>query len=341
MKLRALAFTSCAALLLAGCSDDLAGPAEPAGPSPAMAPISTLEVIDFESELHRKQLFNVYTNLGTGPIGVRGKSPFVGAPNAAVVYDSANPETWDLDLGTPSAACGGPGNGTQTGAGTPYENCRDLGKVLIVNDAVFDGDNDGLVNRADDFNQTAYDNVWLFFSFDQIGPQTVQSITALDIDGNAPNPRVELYDADTTLVASYSIPSDMPDNGSTIVDLGGTPNVSFVKVYLNGSGAIDELVLGESVPAPAQLGDLVWCDENENGIQDGTEPGLAGVTIDLTCTAADGTVTNLSTVTDATGSYLFTDLPPGACTVTVDASTAPDGCDNIGDCPVTMDVDLD
>ena len=62
------------------------------------------------------------------------------------------------------------------------------------------------------------------------------------------------------------------------------------------------------------VGDYVWLDSNRNGIQDAGEKGIAGVT--LTLTGPDGNpVTNVNgtvvapTTTDASGKYLFENLP--------------------------------
>ena len=65
---------------------------------------------------------------------------------------------------------------------------------------------------------------------------------------------------------------------------------------------------------PGSIGNFVWSDNNNNGIQDGGEPGIAGVTVTLT-----GCGLSLTTTTDVNGAYLFSNLPP--CTYTVTFGT--------------------
>ena len=57
------------------------------------------------------------------------------------------------------------------------------------------------------------------------------------------------------------------------------------------------------------LGDRVFNDFDNNGIQNGTEPGLAGVTVTLTGTDSSGNAVTQTTTTSATGTYSFTGLP--------------------------------
>lgn len=60
---------------------------------------------------------------------------------------------------------------------------------------------------------------------------------------------------------------------------------------------------------PASLGDFVWNDTNQNGVQNAGEPGIQGVTVKLY--ACDGTEL-ATTVTDINGFYGFTGLKPGS-----------------------------
>jgi hypothetical protein len=61
------------------------------------------------------------------------------------------------------------------------------------------------------------------------------------------------------------------------------------------------------------IGDCVWFDENEDGLQNDGESGVEGVTVTLY--DADGNAV-ATTTTDAECGYLFTGLPPGDYTVT-------------------------
>ena len=71
---------------------------------------------------------------------------------------------------------------------------------------------------------------------------------------------------------------------------------------------------------PGQIGDTVYCDENDDGVQQGGEPGIPGVQVDIDC---EGVFTD-SQVTDADGMYLFVDIPAGlACEVAVNLPTGP------------------
>ena len=76
------------------------------------------------------------------------------------------------------------------------------------------------------------------------------------------------------------------------------------------AGIIDKPTVFDS---KATVGDRVWNDLNNNGIQDAGEPGLAGVIVTLY--AANGTTVIATTTTDALGNYLFTNLDAGSYVV--------------------------
>ncbi len=65
---------------------------------------------------------------------------------------------------------------------------------------------------------------------------------------------------------------------------------------------------------PGALGDLVWEDQNQNGVQDNGELGLAGVEVLLF--DDNGNLVG-SQITSGSGSYLFNDLEPSAYRVVI------------------------
>jgi protocatechuate 3,4-dioxygenase beta subunit len=150
---------------------------------------------------------------------------------------------------------------------------------------------------------------------------------------------VQLRDGDGNLIATtttdsagnYSFPNLIPGDyqvrtvtpaGAThVTDADGTGNgANLIEVTLVGTNVTGRdflLNLGTSV-----LGDRVWHDTKQNGIQDPDEPGIAGVTVSLSGTDNLGNTIVLTTVTDGSGFYAFPGLLPGTYVVTF---TAPSG----------------
>ena len=85
-------------------------------------------------------------------------------------------------------------------------------------------------------------------------------------------------------------------------DLSSRVQVKAADVF--GNTAIEEVEIFGS----ARIGDFVWQDDNGNGLQDGGEPRLAGVGVELF--KATDTLVH-SAVTDSQGAYSFTDLVAG------------------------------
>ncbi len=108
----------------------------------------------------------------------------------------------------------------------------------------------------------------------------------------------------------YEISKSNPSNYNSLADAdGGNPD-SITKM-----GNAIPLGMGQDAvnrdfeleAHPGLIGDLVWHDLDGDGIQDGGEPGLAGVVVNLR-DSGGGFV--ISTTTDANGVYTFT-TPPG------------------------------
>ena len=68
------------------------------------------------------------------------------------------------------------------------------------------------------------------------------------------------------------------------------------------------LTLDFGVFQPASIGDFIWNDANNDGIQDAGEPGIPGVTVNLYDDS--GTTLIATTTTDTDGLYRFTNLEP-------------------------------
>jgi hypothetical protein len=81
----------------------------------------------------------------------------------------------------------------------------------------------------------------------------------------------------------------------------------------------------------ATLTGYVYLDLNDDGVKQPAEPGIAGVTLTLTFTDAQGHSHSLAAQTASTGAYLFTNLAPGFYTITeTQPSGYADGQDAIG-----------
>ncbi|MGA5821202.1 SdrD B-like domain-containing protein [Kitasatospora sp. NPDC094028] len=84
-----------------------------------------------------------------------------------------------------------------------------------------------------------------------------------------------------------------------------------------------------TAPTNNALGDFVWQDLDGSGIQQPGEPGIPGVTVNLLDgngqPVRDKNGKPVTTVTDATGHYLFDNLPDGSYQVQFDLTTLPTG----------------
>jgi protocatechuate 3,4-dioxygenase beta subunit len=284
------------------------------------------ETIDFEGLATGSEVSEVFASGGSGPIRVRATNPSMPDSNAAAIFDSANPTGGDTDLGTPNNACknGGPGNGTDpdVGPGGEFENCTPLGNLLIIQSENCLVETKGQINCPNDIGFTNIDAP-IVFDFSTLGSVTLLEMTFVDIDGNRPDPAVELLDASGNLLSTFDVPNTMPDNGVAVINLGPTSDVVTMIVHLNGPGAIDDIVFKKPMNVcTGSIGDVLWHDLNRDGIQDAGEPGIEGVSIDIIGSKGN---TIASQVTKSNGLYKFTGLCAGDYTVAVDETTLAPG----------------
>ena len=145
------------------------------------------------------------------------------------------------------------------------------------------------------------------------------------------------YLFDNLLPGDYSIKVTPPTGDIfTLKGVGADFTVDSDTDRFDGTTAVTHLTSGEDdrtwdagVLAPASLGNFVWEDLNDNGIQDSGEPGVNGVTVHLLDNlgnpvpnpndigGADYTTTT-ATVSSVDGAYKFTGLFPGVYTVKFD-----------------------
>ncbi len=140
------------------------------------------------------------------------------------------------------------------------------------------------------------------------------------------------YSVGFTLPANYIFTTQTNTQVTGTSDVTNTTTVTGGSTAANGSDANTTtgqtgsfwLTAGEiergadaglifSQPTTNSIGDKVWFDNGtgggtaSNGIQDGTEPGVSGVTVTLY--DATGSTVIATTITDANGNYIFTGLP--------------------------------
>ena len=171
--------------------------------------------------------------------------------------------------------------------------------------------------------------VWLE-EYDGVTPVTGAAIRLLDASGQCIAETVVGEDGQYLfkglMPGDYTIDATIP-KGYVLVE-GGDPHleeaalVSVIETIdgLNGRSDVFTLRMAQhrrdmdvGVVLPGRLGDKVWLDENGNGLQDGDEGGIPGVTIEL----MRGEKVVATTVSDQYGYYVFEGLYPTEYTLRV------------------------
>ncbi len=142
---------------------------------------------------------------------------------------------------------------------------------------------------------------------------TQVATTTTDASGNYSftNLAPGTYSVQFTAPSGYTIsPKDQGTDDSKDSDI--DPVTGKTGTYTLTAGQNNTTVDAGMYVTPASLGDKVWLDVNQNGIQDAGEAGIANVTVKLyDCSS------NLigTTTTNANGSYSFTNVTPGSYNV--------------------------
>ncbi len=153
---------------------------------------------------------------------------------------------------------------------------------------------------------------------------TLVATTVTDAYGNYlfDNLAAGSYSVVVTLPANYQFTTqtNTVDNtaGTAPVTTGSDVNATTGQSYTITLSAgenernIDAGIIFNSPAATASVGNRVWFDTNNDNLQTAGEPGVAGVTVSLLDNLGNTVAT---TITDANGNYLFTNVTPGTYSV--------------------------
>jgi hypothetical protein len=95
-----------------------------------------------------------------------------------------------------------------------------------------------------------------------------------------------------------------------------TPGEWISATATDPAGNTSQFALDVQAVSPASVSGVVFADFNNDGQVDFGEQGIPGVPITLSGTDTAGDPINLSQTTDASGTYVFLDLPAGTYTIT-------------------------
>ena len=186
-------------------------------------------------------------------------------PNEAIVFDSACPEGCsggDPDLQTPGA---GPGNDVAQN------------HVLIIAEDIVDADPvDGAVDDPDDEQHGGS----IRFFFDP--PRRVASLRVIDVDTNEKSGFAQLALAEGGFEAEPLVP--LGDNSGQTIVFSDAPLATSLRIFLPGSGAIDDIVIDEPPPSSSTT----------------SLPGTSSTTVEASTTSVPASSTTVEGATTTT-----------------------------------------
>jgi hypothetical protein len=118
------------------------------------------------------------------------------------------------------------------------------------------------------------------------------------------------YSVGFTLPANYTFtvsntPGDNGNNTNSDANTATGKTGSFALINGETDLTADAGIIFNTPSLTASVGDHVWLDIDADGVQDAGEPGVSGVTVTL----YNSGVAVATTITDANGNYLFTNVP--------------------------------
>jgi protocatechuate 3,4-dioxygenase beta subunit len=129
------------------------------------------------------------------------------------------------------------------------------------------------------------------------------------------------YTQGTTTASSTNPNNDINTDNNGVNLVGGEVRSNFITLTVggeptnDGDGSNGNLTLDFGLRGILNLGNFVWYDVNNNGIQDAGESGVSGATVNLYVDANGDNIPDgaaiATTTTNASGIYGFANLPPG------------------------------
>ncbi|MGY6649047.1 SdrD B-like domain-containing protein [Wenyingzhuangia sp. IMCC45574] len=255
-----------------------------------------------------------------------------------------------------------------------------LGVTVGELSQTYDNDGTGSANTSDVTLAIGEDNLDQDFGYQGLG--SIGDTVWYDADGNGAQNGVEVGLEGATVTLDPGTPGDSSDDVSVLTDSDGeylfsnlpagdytvSVDVSTVtgglpvgvtvgelsQTYDNdgtGSANTSDVTLGAGennldqdfgYEGLGSIGDTVWYDADGNGAQNGVEGGLEGATVTLDPGTPGDSSDDVSVLTDSDGEYLFSNLPAGDYTVSVDVSTVTGGLPvgvTVGELSQTYDND--
>ena len=256
--------------------------------------------------------------VGTYTVGVSLPPAFVFSPNNGVISGATNSDIIPASGRTASFTVNAGDQITYVDAGIKLQ----VSTNGSIGDYVWNDINKNGIQEADEPAIAGVTIRLLHGITNAVIATTTTDITGKYIFNDVPagNYKVEFVTpAGYTTTTKLSID---PQNSNTDSDV--DPVTSRSAAFPLGAGqritTIDAGYWLTGPPGTAKLGDYVWLDANQNGIQDAGEPAVAGITVVLYNVA---NVAIKQSVTGAGGKYLFTDLAAG--TYSVGFSNVPAG----------------
>lgn len=247
--------------------------------------------------------------LPSSPAGLANGPVNPGLVNGAVCASGCTAQPNTPSAGTDRIAAIDLGAGTD---GTQFNFGEQ--QVSTISGFVFaDVNNNGVQNLPGDIGLAG---VTIVLTGTDATSATINRTTTTAADGS--------YSFANLLPGTYTVTEPTQpagsSNGLTIPGTGGGGATSVATLPSAISGIVLTAAANASannfaeIPSSSAIAGRVWLDANDNGSVDAGESGIAGVTIELTGTDANGPVSRTAT-TDATGMFSFGTLAPGVYTL--------------------------